>query len=162
MCQAGTPASVDGDPFPSRCRARWPPRTAGPGRGPACRFADLRSDEAEAAGTGRAARPGERSAASGETAERHRHDRGAQVSVPGPGLPVGAETLLALRVPDRSEPIILEVTVCSRQEDRHRLEFRVQDWRALAALSATAMGVGALTWATDAGEAVRVGDARLP
>jgi cellulose synthase (UDP-forming) len=83
---------------------------------------------------------------------------GAQVSVPGPGLPLGTETLLAMWVPDRSEPIIFEVTVCSRQEDRHRLEFRVRDWRALAALSATAMAVGALAWATDAGEAVGVGE----
>jgi cellulose synthase (UDP-forming) len=83
---------------------------------------------------------------------------GAQVSVPGPGLPVGTETLLAMWVPDRPEPIIFEVTVCSRQQDRHRLEFRVRDWRALAALSATAMAVGALTWATDAGEAVGVGE----
>jgi cellulose synthase (UDP-forming) len=77
---------------------------------------------------------------------------GAQVSVPGPGLPLGTETLLAMWVPDRAEPIIFEVTVCSRQEDRHRLEFRVRDWRALAALSATAMGVGAPTWATDAAQ----------
>jgi cellulose synthase (UDP-forming) len=75
---------------------------------------------------------------------------GAQVSVPGPGLPLGTQTLLAMWVPDRSEPIIFGVTVCSRQEDHHRLEFRVRDWRALAALSATAMAVGALAWAADA------------
>jgi cellulose synthase (UDP-forming) len=83
---------------------------------------------------------------------------GAQVSVPGPSLPLGTETLLAMWVPDRSEPIIFEVTVRARQGDRHRLEFRVRDWRALAALSATAMAVGALTWATDAGGAVAVGE----
>jgi cellulose synthase/poly-beta-1,6-N-acetylglucosamine synthase-like glycosyltransferase len=81
---------------------------------------------------------------------------GAQVSVPGAGLPLGTETLLAMWAPDRAEPIIFEVTVCSRQEDRHRLEFCVRDWRALAALSATAMGVGASTWARDVGTAVRV------
>ncbi|MGY1631546.1 glycosyltransferase [Geodermatophilus sp. SYSU D01186] len=80
---------------------------------------------------------------------------GAQVRVPGEPLAVGTETLLAMWVPDRQEPIIFEVTVRSVQEDRHRLQFRVRDWRALAALSATAMGVGALTWAADAGDAVR-------
>jgi cellulose synthase (UDP-forming) len=80
---------------------------------------------------------------------------GAQVEVPGdgPGLPVGADTLLAMWVPDRDEPIIMQVTVRSRQGDRHRVQFLDRDWRALAALSATAMGVGALRWA-DAGQDV--------
>ena len=75
---------------------------------------------------------------------------GAQVTLvgTGPGLAVGAETLLAMHVPDRTEPIIMEVTVRSRQGDQHRLQFNGRDWRALAALSATTMGVGALRWAT--------------
>ena len=74
---------------------------------------------------------------------------GAQVSMPGVGLglPPGADTLLAMWVPDREEPIIMEVTVRSRQGDRHRVQFLYRDWRALAALSATAMGLGALRWA---------------
>jgi cellulose synthase (UDP-forming) len=42
----------------------------------------------------------------------------------------------------------MEVTVRSRQGDQHRLQFHGRDWRALAALSATTMGVGALRWAT--------------
>ncbi|GAB3350924.1 glycosyltransferase [Modestobacter lapidis] len=76
---------------------------------------------------------------------------GAQVTLAdgtGPGLPVGADTLLAMHVPDRTEPIIMEVTVRSRQGDRHRVQFLDRDWRALAALSATTMGVGALRWAS--------------
>jgi cellulose synthase (UDP-forming) len=74
---------------------------------------------------------------------------GAQVRLPGTGagLPAGADTLLAMWVPDRTEPIIMEVTVRSRQGDRHRVQFLDKDWRALAALSATTMGVGALRWA---------------
>jgi cellulose synthase (UDP-forming) len=75
---------------------------------------------------------------------------GAQVAVDGdgPGLPVGADTLLAIWVPDRTEPIIMEVTVRSRQDHRHRVQFLDRDWRALAALSATTMGVGAQRWAS--------------
>jgi len=74
---------------------------------------------------------------------------GAQVELAegGPELPVGTETLLAIQVPDRREPIIFHVAVRSRQGNRHRLQFMVRDWRALAALSATAMGVGARAWA---------------
>ena len=75
---------------------------------------------------------------------------GAQVAVAQGevGLPVGADTLLAIWVPDRAEPIIMEVTVRSRQDSRHRVQFLEQDWRALAALSATTMGVGARRWAS--------------
>jgi cellulose synthase (UDP-forming) len=73
---------------------------------------------------------------------------GAQLTVDGPGLPIGADTLLAIWVPDRTEPIIMEVTIRSRQGDRHRVQFLDRDWRALAALSATAMGVGARRWAS--------------
>jgi cellulose synthase (UDP-forming) len=74
---------------------------------------------------------------------------GAQVRLPdtAAGLPAGADTLLAMWVPDRTEPIIMHVTVRSRQGDRHRVQFLDKDWRALAALSATTMGVGALRWA---------------
>ncbi|SFL88664.1 glycosyltransferase [Geodermatophilus ruber] len=83
---------------------------------------------------------------------------GAQVRLPRHALAVGTETLLAMWVPDRREPIIFEVVVRSVQGDRHRLQFRSRDWRALAALSAAAMGVAALKWApAAAGTAVRPG-----
>ncbi|SDY13907.1 PilZ domain-containing protein [Modestobacter sp. DSM 44400] len=74
---------------------------------------------------------------------------GAQVRLPGSGegLAPGSDTLLAMWVPDRTEPIIMQVTVRSKQDDRHRVQFLERDWRALAALSATTMGVGALRWA---------------
>jgi hypothetical protein len=75
---------------------------------------------------------------------------GAQVTLAdgAPELPIGTETLLAVWAPDRDEPIIFQVAVRSRQDSRHRLQFLARDWRALAALSATAMGVGALAWAS--------------
>ena len=84
---------------------------------------------------------------------------GAQVCLPGTGagLPPGADTLLAMWVPDRTEPVIMQVTVRSRQDGRHRVQFLEKDWRALAALSATTMGGGAQRWAT----AVEVGPGRV-
>ncbi|SNR54921.1 cellulose synthase (UDP-forming) [Blastococcus mobilis] len=72
---------------------------------------------------------------------------GAQVVVQGVGTPVGDDVLLAVTVPDRSEPVVFRATVRSRQGGLHRLQFIGRQWIALAALSATAFGAGAARWA---------------
>jgi cellulose synthase (UDP-forming) len=72
---------------------------------------------------------------------------GAQVRVQGFGTAVGDDVLLAVTVPDRSEPVVFRATVRSRQGDLHRLQFIGRQWIPLAALSATAFGAGAARWA---------------
>jgi cellulose synthase (UDP-forming) len=82
---------------------------------------------------------------------------GAQVRVPGVGTPAGDDVMLAITVPDRSEPVLFRAAVRNRQGDLHRLQFIGRQWMSLAALSATSFGAGAARWGAAGGHAVAEG-----
>jgi cellulose synthase (UDP-forming) len=82
---------------------------------------------------------------------------GAQVRVRGVGTPVGGDVMLAITVPDRSEPVLFRAAVRNRQGDLHRLQFIGRQWMSLAALSATSFGAGAARWGAAGGHAVAEG-----
>jgi cellulose synthase (UDP-forming) len=85
---------------------------------------------------------------------------GAQILLRGPGMPIGAMTTLAVRVPDRVEPLEFRVTVRSRDDERHHVQFLGRPWVALAALSATSMGAGAARWVLSDTQATTAAAAR--
>lgn len=87
---------------------------------------------------------------------------GGQIVLPGPGMPTGAVTTLAVRVPDRIEALPFQVVVRSRDGQRHHLQFLGRPWATLAALSATTMGAGAARWVISPVPARATAERRVP